>query len=824
MRIVDLPANFVKFSIRSKQSPFLIPVAVGVVVILLTASIFVVKRSSAHGVNPVKKKQQGCCADQPVIQRRMIGTYYTTENNFKSILVLNNKGPNQIMVTPILHGRNGQKFTASSVAVGGQSSQEVDLNSLASIAGPQFRAGSFEFTYEGRLLEVGGGLRIVDSEKSLIFDEQMLEPGMKFPSSQLEAIYALPFDSARVNVIVTNTTSQLLAVQGQATFADSIVRFPIIRILKPRETSVVGLPPGLIRNVNAGAVSINHNGPKGALLAMIHLEDASKGYSEAVNFTNPGGKTAELHGAGLRLGGVNNDPLNPMIAVRNLGNNATTVTATIPYSKQNGDTGKIALPQISLAPGAIKLLDTSNPQLKRNDFGAAGLEIEYTGAPGSVITSATTVSQRGDHVFSLPMKDPQGGLSSTGGYPWFITRSSSTTVLIKNVTDDPQQFKLEVIYPGGRWGTGIKSIAANQTIALDMRKLRDTQEKGAEGNTIPLTTSSGHVSWSFRRKPSKDLGDRALVDKILIGRAQTVDLSNGLASTYECQCICGWNPSDARIVPAPVSGFPGDITNFTLQTRDRDCHGNLTGYSNFLDFGSVDYSSDNSSVATFEYPAKGTAKSPGQTYLRALIHETAYEARLSDDQIGTWVCVAAAAALACEAFCNVQACGDERDLIIQEYVDYRNTGVPRCPQFTNTSLGGNLSANFTIAEFNRTNDYTWAVIGFGAMPTMLEQTRANNGNVPLRITSGYRNPARQCGYNLACTGQARDSQHIYGFGVDLQTVTNWTQAAWGPLRQAALQAGACCEPLTESGYSHVHADRRSANPFFRPACPSTWSQ
>jgi len=91
----------------------------------------------------------------------MIGAYYTTEGAFKSTLILNNKGPNQIVVTPILHGQNGQTFTASPIAVGGQSSSEVDLNLLASIAGSQFRSGSFEFTYEGRLLEIGGGLRIV---------------------------------------------------------------------------------------------------------------------------------------------------------------------------------------------------------------------------------------------------------------------------------------------------------------------------------------------------------------------------------------------------------------------------------------------------------------------------------------------------------------------------------------------------------------------------------------------------------------------------------------------------------------------------------------
>jgi hypothetical protein len=94
MGIVDLPVNFVKISIGSKMSPLLALAVASVTAILLAGSIFVAKRSSAHVVAPAKKKQQGCCSDQPAIPRRMIGTYYTTEDGFQSTLALNNKGPN----------------------------------------------------------------------------------------------------------------------------------------------------------------------------------------------------------------------------------------------------------------------------------------------------------------------------------------------------------------------------------------------------------------------------------------------------------------------------------------------------------------------------------------------------------------------------------------------------------------------------------------------------------------------------------------------------------------------------------------------------------
>ena len=139
MKMLGLPVHFVKFSIRSKQAPLLALVVAGVITALVwSVNGFARSRSSAHGVNPAKKEQRGCCSDQPATPRRMIGTYYTTEDGFQSTLILNNKGPNQIMVTPILHSQTGQTFTASPVAVGSQSSPEVDLNLLARWPGHSF--------------------------------------------------------------------------------------------------------------------------------------------------------------------------------------------------------------------------------------------------------------------------------------------------------------------------------------------------------------------------------------------------------------------------------------------------------------------------------------------------------------------------------------------------------------------------------------------------------------------------------------------------------------------------------------------------------------
>jgi hypothetical protein len=125
MRILSLPVNFVKISIGSTQSLLLAVAVVSVIAIILADSVFVVKRSLAHGINSAKKNPKGCCSDQSAVPRRMIGTYYTTEDGFQSTLILNNKGPNPIAVTPILNSQAGQTFSGPVVSVDGQSSLKV---------------------------------------------------------------------------------------------------------------------------------------------------------------------------------------------------------------------------------------------------------------------------------------------------------------------------------------------------------------------------------------------------------------------------------------------------------------------------------------------------------------------------------------------------------------------------------------------------------------------------------------------------------------------------------------------------------------------------
>jgi hypothetical protein len=311
--------------------------------ILLVVSAFVAKRSSAHVVPPVKKKQKGCCSDQSEGPRRMIGTYYNTKDNWKSELVLNNKGPNPIAVTPILYSMEGEKFVAPLINIPGQSADELYFGRLVASAGPKFAEGSFEVTHNGRSLETGAGLRIVDKENSLIFDEQLTEPGVRFSSPRVEAVYTVPYKSAKAVLILTNTTEKQFSVSGGA------VDQSIDASLGAHQTQIIDLKETA---KGVGYVSLTQTGgDNSALMASVHVSEPARGFSIAVPFSDPlKAKTNQIHGAGLRLGKLYGETLTPVIAVRNVGEAETRVSATIPLGRA-GKVEKIRLPRLSLEPG-----------------------------------------------------------------------------------------------------------------------------------------------------------------------------------------------------------------------------------------------------------------------------------------------------------------------------------------------------------------------------------------------------------------------------------------------------------------------------------------
>src|SRR5207249_5064595 len=153
--------------------------------------------------------------------------------------------------------------------------------------------------------------------------------------------------------------------------------------------------------------------------------------------------------------------------------------------------------------------------------------------------TALSVSESRNQVFRVPLVDATSQKINTGKYSWSIDKNDSTVVFLKNVTDESQEYTIYFRFPGGSYVPGLKTIAANETVAFDLRQLRDQQIPDQDGNKIPLVTKEGSLSWSARSTKNLVSGQMEGPDNfVMIGRSEEIDTANGLSSTATYGCTC----------------------------------------------------------------------------------------------------------------------------------------------------------------------------------------------------------------------------------------------------------------------------------------------
>jgi hypothetical protein len=257
---------------------------------------------------------------------------------------------------------------------------------------------------------------------------------------------------------------------------------------------------------------------------------------------------------------------------------------------------------------------------KQEQIKIAGLEITYNTAPGSVIVAAHSQSANDNQVFRVPMWDPLGQRSPTGGYPWRIEGASTTKTYIKNITDREQYYVAYLTWENdGAYMIGMKRLLPYQTIEIDIKRLRDEQIPDEAGRIIPLTASSGQLKWSLKQTEEPPAGEEARQQLALIGRTEQIDIENGISSNYACQSCCDDSYYDGYIDPISSEVEVGEQINYRAFQRDIDCNNAVTPYYQRITIldGRTDWNSNNTSVATIGGDSNATATGPGQTTIYA---------------------------------------------------------------------------------------------------------------------------------------------------------------------------------------------------------------
>ncbi|MCS7079824.1 MAG: hypothetical protein NZ585_07210 [Chloracidobacterium sp.] len=106
------------------------------------------------------------------------------------------------------------------------------------------------------------------------------------------------------------------------------------------------------------------------------------------------------------------------------------------------------------------------------------------------------------------------------------SRSGSITVRLDHDLPSTSPASLKPCWKTGR----TRSVGvAHQTVALDIRALRDAQTPDATGNVIPREAMSGQFLWSVHGVELKSI----------VGRAEYADDALGVSSHYACYNCCG---------------------------------------------------------------------------------------------------------------------------------------------------------------------------------------------------------------------------------------------------------------------------------------------
>jgi hypothetical protein len=608
---------------------FALAAAASLVYSVVSASVGIrISEAAVDVAVPLRPGQEpSCCGGVDGEDRLhlLAGSYYTFKDGMASKLLLNNKGPRQLEVHPMLFSAGGEEMDLPPVTVEGQSFRIIDMGEWVSAAGPQFEDGSIQLLHRGRDLVLGAQVFVNDEARSLSFEEKLVEP-VTFKSKRLEGLWWLPDTGGEVLLAVSNATGAqvpaVIDVHGEKPRRDTRTEIT----LDPHETRVFNVQRDLTANARGsfpryGGITVTHSGANGAVLARGLARDVDAGYSLAVQFSEPAAaKSTKLQGAGMRLGRVGDNPLTPIFVARNIGEEDVTVAGRLPYTASDGSVSNIALPELRLAPGQMSVIDASQAVRaaglpRATTF--AGVEFEYTGAPGGVTVTALSYGRGGDQLFRVPLWDISAQRSSTGGYPWLIDGDSSTTVFVKNTSGRQLSYYLELNHPAGVYPVGIKTVEAGQTVTYDLRDLRDGQVPGAGGEVIPLDATRGQLHWS---KVGAEEG-------VLIGRSEQADVARAVSNNYACMNCCNDVPTDADVTPESGEGAVGGSQNFVATQRLRDCYGYESSPTEVYN---AQWTSSNEGVASVSV-GMVTGHAPGTATIRAR-----WTAQTNTYQYDTW--------------------------------------------------------------------------------------------------------------------------------------------------------------------------------------------
>jgi hypothetical protein len=534
--------------------------------------------------------------DLPDVDNYVNIPYFVNSGKITSTLVLNNNLPNVAQAEVTLFNRHGEPLKLPIFTLPPFSAERFNLAELTSGVPGDFSSGNIQIFYHAPMMTITSQVTVDSTSKRISF-ESNASSAMDFHSNQLNAIIWLPNNETLAKAALTNTTLSPITVTAQVGRENRTI------ILGARETQVIELrdfvPAGTDGTLTS-LLTLKHSGDPGALVATGFAYNEQKGFSTNLPFVDRSTiATKTLAGAHFKFGPAAFNTEFPWgttfrapLVLANLSNSPVLANVIVDYTSK-AIPNRIALRSIRLEAKQIKQIDLAQELANRGLTGPvddAGIQITYTGQLGSLMARLTSVDETGDFAFDTPIKDPLAGMFRvSGNYPWRLDENYNTVVHLKNTTNREAYAVVQIRYEGGNYNPDKIKLAPYQTVALDIRELRDAQEKDIRDGMMPLDVTRGQILWYEQTLDS------------LIGRAESFAVANGLSSSFSCGGggQCGQSFSTSSMFPLAKSNVLSNTgILFTPQETDTDCF--HTPLGPFSITSGITWSSTNMSVATVD--------------------------------------------------------------------------------------------------------------------------------------------------------------------------------------------------------------------------------
>jgi hypothetical protein len=573
---------------------FLLPIAivlVGAFVIVrlnLLPPASSVVADSANSPAP----SQGKPYDLPDVDNYFNIPYFINSEKMASTLVLNNNLPIKAEAEVTLFNLQGESLKLPSFSLQPFSAERFNLAELTSEAEGDFSSGNVQIFYHAPMMSITSQITVASTSKRISFESNE-SSAMDFHSNKLYGIMWLPDDETKAEAALTNTATSPITVVAEAGGKIQTVT------LGSRETRIINLrefAPKVSRSPQSALLTLEHNGTPGALIATGFAYNEKNGFSTNLPFAERVATKAKLlAGAHFKFGPATNSEEFPEgtnfeapLVMANMDDLPIVAKPAVDYTV-NGISNRVSLGSIKIEPKQTKQIDLERELARLNlnePVDDAGIEITYTGKPGALMARLTSLDKTGDFVFDTPIKDPlAGAFRVSGNYPWRLDEGYNTVVHLKNTINKEAYAIVQIRYDGGDYNPDRIKLEPYQTIALDIRKLRDAQEKDIRGGVMPMDVTNGQIIWYERTKES------------LIGRAETFVVANGLSSSFSCggggNCISFHNSEMNPPSITTVAGSGG--ISYVPKYKERDCFNHT--YGPYTVTGMISWSSTEESVA-----------------------------------------------------------------------------------------------------------------------------------------------------------------------------------------------------------------------------------